>query len=308
MSTPSGAYKSLDELAGASPTLQDDASSGFEPGTLPPAITFQVTKSPPPSNLYVTKQDTLRVRLLNAAVGASFALAMRVLLVDGTVLYSRQDLLSSTDRFQQDTFVVLPEGFIIGLSVFYVAFPPVPGATYCVISLVRSSGIDVNHTHTLCSGQLLPGAPLGWPPGKLDAPTANAGQIVAYTAPDPGVGNEIVVTVPPRARWRICSFCCFFVTSAVVGTRQLRFRSQLAGAALFTSMASAAVAAGDNRRVTWGPGLNDCPVIGGDITTAIPDNFHALAGWTLESSTNGLDPGDSYINVRYVVEEWLYPS
>jgi hypothetical protein len=136
----------------------------------------------------------------------------------------------------------------------------------------------------------------GWPRG-----------IPVINTNNPGPGVELIITVPPNARWKVKCVNMRFVTSAVVGNRLPTLDVFCDGQSAGFFNISQYIPAGTGPNLTWGDAIGPTvsPPAFENYVTPLPNELIMKPGDSLRTFTFGLDPGDQYTYRGLNVEEWL---
>lgn len=129
------------------------------------------------------------------------------------------------------------------------------------------------------------------------------GHLVLITAPNPGAGNDWVLTPPAGSVWRVLWGSAKLVTSASAGTRQVTLQL-LTGNLVVGQMASPDTqATGLTYTYQFVPGIAQPTLASTFPVVSLPALLLLDPRWTLQSSTSGILAGDVWSGVSFLVEE-----
>lgn len=286
----------------------------MRPGDYTPAaqsqvVSWQLKRLPPPSSLYVTVDDALRVAAASSQANEVVTVSYRLLrAADGKIIYGQFTVAPASDRSIAVNEQPMAEGFLLSVSC-KAAVATTRGQTFVRLFL---------NPKTLGAGQ--PGLMMmadyvttrmapGFPNGRALAPSEGPGNPLVLLITQPGAGADWAATVPSNARWKLRCGRAVLATDAVAANRYASLVIQAAPGGLAivyqVSDPGAPIVAGDNKTLSFGAA--SVPLLAGQPLRVwnIPPGVLMLAGWSVASSTAGLDAGDQWSLVRIEVEEWL---
>lgn len=134
----------------------------------------------------------------------------------------------------------------------------------------------------------------------LDGP----GTYLSFTGTDPGVGIEIIETVPTNTIWRLWGGYATLVTDAGVANRRANIYIDDGTNNIFRSVSSAIHTASNTETYTIGP--HAVAVDNHWIPT--PPGMVLLAGWRFQTSTALIEAGDNWSAPQLTIEKWADPE
>ena len=311
MSTPTGSYDTLDALDAAS--ADTSAPVDFTPATVPvdfvseqgsPLVSFLTANVPPPSPLYVNLDDIIAVTVTNSLPNLSLTVSYRLLRVDGQIVVASQTFIPASDRSPTGVHLNVPEGWLLGICVQASGGGLTRGQCYVTIGVQRPATQGVFRQLQLCSDYLSTRYILGWPGGVNRDSAEGPGAPIVYLPANPAAGAEIIQVAPTVTRWTLQSIRFALTTSAAVGNRTVQFGIQ-DGFNHFFYLMNAATLQAPSTTVTYVVSPNGFAPSGAGYLAEIPlppvMRLPLGAGWS--TSTGGLDVGDQYSNIVYLVEE-----
>lgn len=259
-----------------------------------------------PSPVYLTGEEQLRLTTFANAAGLTVTLSGRVLRPDNTIARFVVTNTPNSNRTAASTIERLPEGWLLGAVAKVTGGAPSFGAVWAQLELVCGEGGAAFVVQSLANDFISTNAPLMFPGGQNVDPLEGAGNLRSIAGTTPGAGAEISEVVPTAARWELIAFAANLVTSASVGTRNSVLTLD-DGANIFARMpALNNQPASNNITLDW--------MEGGQWNAGQPNqawmialavNNRLGAGFRVRTSTVGIQAGDQYSAVQYLVREWL---
>jgi len=283
------------------------APEEFKFGTLLPEVSFATRYVQPPSECYISPDDSLLIQAWNVLAGVSLAVNARILKPDGTIIQSTwaytPTSLAALNEWRQG----LAEGFLLTLSVHSAQAQA--GACYVRAMLVRGAIPGAwPVAQTLVAGYVVRGSTLSWPYPRYMGPCEGPGRLRVITGTDPAPGWHFSETVPAGVRWRLLSCAATLVTSATVGDRYVQLYMDDGSNLWFRGNTLVVQPANYIGNYTWAVGVAArAGPAAGWVQDALPDRITLAAGWRFRTYTMGLDVGDNWGAPVYYVEEWVEP-
>jgi len=301
--------------------------NNFTTGSTPNIVTFAFEGLGPPSNIYVQRDDKIRVKILNSVVGASYILSGRILLPIGPLpgqpdahasdeTYKRQltrgfiqpiqqVFFPTSDRTPNEFPVELAEGYLLSLAFSPANAPAVArGQAYATIGLQRG-GIVGNRFQQLIADLPANNVDIGWPGGTLRNSTDGPGFIHSIQQANPAAGSDFTFTAAAAQRLRIDSMQAQFAASAAVATRNVEIIVDDGANAVWTADVAAGITASTTDQIV-ATGTN-APT--GVITTVqsivLPPGLILAPGWRIRSVTQNIQAADQWSAIWFNVEEWV---
>ncbi len=272
----------------------------------PPLVDFASQKVGPPTNLYLHRDDRLRVATYASTAALTVVIHFRLLLPDGRVVPLEFKVVTDATRTAKVTAFDLQEGYLLGAVAFIAGGAPF-GRVFCQIELIRdipSSGI---RTLTLAAGYLTDANEIGWPNFTPLGSLQGRGLIRSIVGTTPAAGAEITETVPTGARWAVKSFTFAFTASAAIQNRIPQVSIDDGGVSFYIFGTAVAITAGQGRTITASPVSGALTDAQNNILIPMPSEIAMLAGFRIKTTTSNIQVGDQYSNVKYEVEEWIDP-
>lgn len=276
----------------------------YDPSSWKRGARFAHSELDPPSDVYVTVEDRLRVNLTCTAPAPTVNLALRIQRPDGQVIPMLQVLTPAATRAVQTFDFDMCEGFLLDV-VVSTATPAVRrGGLYVDADMIRGAGANAYTIRNIIDSYVTTQSDAGWPEGGTYESTAPMGLLRVVQQANPGAGAEFALTVPAGARWEILSLNAQLATAVAAGNRQPVFQitdgaahvmhnTQFSGnqAASLTYQYSAAEGDGVAVNAPFNQG-------------ALPHNCFLLQGWTLQSLTTNIQAADQWSNIWVMLQEW----
>lgn len=258
-----------------------------------------------PGAIFVTGEESLRLRSLNAAAGVTLTCSGRFWRLDGSIEPLSFRHVPNTDRTLATTLHKLGVGWLTDLRVVPTAGTPLYGQCWALVELVRGFTGGVTDLSSLVGGCVTANQPIMWPGtrsrGTLDGP----GVIRSITGTNPAAGAEISETVPTGARWRLLAILATLTADANVANRVASIFIDDGTNVLIRQSAQSTQGASESRVYSWFPGSQRLALVGGDMTWAGSNRLILLAGSRIRTSTALLQAGDDWSAPQLLVEEWI---
>lgn len=263
---------------------------------------------PPPTPLYIGRDDLLYIRARNAVAALTLTLTGRFLNPRGDVLPFNFPLAPAADRSAVlDTFS-LGEGSLLSAGVFIASGTARRGQLFVEIGILRGIEAAAGVVQVLVKDYLTTGELLAFPGGAVRASVEGPGVLRSVAGTDPGVGVEITETVPTDARWRLLSMRFSLVTSGDAGLRRVHLVVD-DGVTTLVELAAA-----DTQTISLTRNYNCAPdgfarvAQDSEIYIPLPQELMLLQGFRLRTSTTAFDtaaPEDNFGAPQLLVEEWI---
>jgi|SRR6266853_1226735 len=260
-----------------------------------------------PSLLFVDGNYALRLNAWCSVAGVTLGLRSRFMrAADGEVVDSADQLIPTGNRVLTTTDVSLSIGWPLTIELFALAGTPTIGQCFVQVQIVRGRGAASTVFATILQGYITATNNLAWPGSPLEKALDGAGALRSIAGTNPGAGAEITETVPAGARWTLHSFRTRLTASATVANRFPRLTLDDGGAVPYAELSPLATAltAGQAAPYVWGEGL---PTINGQVIfqAALPNDNRLGPAHRIKTVTTGIQVGDVYDQIQYLVREWL---
>lgn len=280
------------------------APGEFVLGTIPPEVTFQTNRIPPPSPFYLAREESFLLRIYNALAGTSVVLFGRFLLPSGEIIPFQHRFTPTSDRALNQRQFFFGEGYLMNVFIEVQGTSAIRGQTFAILHVIHGDIPTAIIKAILISDYITAGTGIGWPGGRLHASIEGPGAIRIITGINPTAGSEISESVPTNARWRLIGLRLGFNTNANVAARRPKLI------------------------ISNGPGFAEIPVV-----ISIPASTVAVLTWlaggaayafdaatqimplandmilpqetVIETETSNLQAGDDYSPPQFQVEEWI---
>lgn len=285
----------------------------------------------PPSQLYVQRDDTLVVEGWATRLTHTLQVTARILMApfptggqpgspnprdtppgpgSTNTIQTVTALLqvAAANASTQALSIPLPEGYLLSVAVVeQSANAPTRGVCFCraFISRGPTQVVGPFAARALFADYVVSNGPIGWPEGRVLAPTEGPGDLRAITVGNPAAGADWTFTIPANTRMRIQSIGMTFVTSAAAGNRCPRIMLSDGGNPYWRGVPQAVQAASLTIGIYSAPAVCTSVVSANTLNIALPNNLVMLAGQSIQSATSGLDVGDQYSQIVIEVEEWV---
>ena len=264
---------------------------------------------PSPYHFLFTGEDALRVCVHNAVSGVVVAVHYRMQTPKGGTVANAHTFTPSSDRSMYEQEIAIGEGYLLNVVAFASSGSPRIGQTFVKVDVIRGRGTSATVLATILQDYITARQPVAWPGSPIRTSFDGGGVIRLVSGTDPPAGSEWSETVPAGARWQVLSICAQLTASAVAATRQPRISIESGGTYLLRFAGRASVGASQVLVVTWATGIT--PETVPQSAFAInycPATIILLAGDSINSNTDLMDPGDNWTGPRIYVREWLEVS
>ena len=276
--------------------------------TARPLVNFRTRQVDPPSDVYVTVDDLIHLRAYTGQANVVVQITYRVLLANGQVMESTDNVVVSGDRLPHDFFFSLAEGFILSLDVRCTNSGMLRGMVWCEVDIATGTPPSTVDTQPLLSDYVLTSHTLGWPGGRQISSIEGPGAILTQVSnPAVGVGS-VVFTVPTNSRWHVHSLDASITTDATAGNRQALVSASGSVGVLWESEALAVQAPSLTRRYPTAAFSFQPAIVSNQIPIAGPFPYPLIAGDTLTFTNGGGSAGDQISGVHLRYEEWIEPA
>jgi hypothetical protein len=218
----------------------------------------------------------------------------------------RETHAPNSNRTVNTSIFPLSEGWLLGLDVLAAAGSPSFGQVWACLELVRGREASAQVLQAIAMGFITTRTPLIWPGGANLLPLDGPGHLRSIAGTTPAAGADISETVPTGARWEAIAFGGRLTTSATVANRFPRLTIDDGGAVPFIDEGELATAqtASQAARHTWREGLN-AQINQVNFNGGLPVHTFLLAGSRIRTVTTGIQVGDQWDQVQFLVREWL---
>jgi hypothetical protein len=259
-----------------------------------------------PAPFYLTGEEELQLTSLANVAGVTLTIAGRILRPDNTISRIAFTHAPNSNRTTATKIVPLSEGWLLGLTVRATAGTPPFGSVWVAFDLLLGQSNATQVMQTLGAGFCTTNTPFQLPFGVNMLPLDGPGNLRSITGTTPGAGAEISETVPTGARWEPLAFRFQLATSATVANRGkiLTFDDGANEYHRVESNANQAASSTFFYAHAQGHSAGSTGV-GATVMNHLPGNFRMGAGHRIRTSTGGIQVGDQYSAVQYLVREWL---
>jgi hypothetical protein len=304
-------FGTLDDLAAAA-AADASASTGegnvpMDPLTaaLPPQVTFRAKDVQPPTALYVTQDDLIRLTVWADVQLTQVALTLRLLEPNGEIhqlVWNFNCQINTIPNFFQRN---LSEGFVLDATLVTTTSGTHRGQCFARLSVLRGVGTGLIHHGVLFQDYLMTGCFLQFPGGQVKGSVEGQGAIVNTQIANPAAGVDWSYTVPLQHRARIMAIRAVLQTSATVATRSpLMQLLDLSSNVLLTIEPAAAQAASLLLAYNYAPGMPSLAVVANNMKCPFPENMILTGGQKVAPTTLSIQAGDQWSNIWITVEQW----
>ena len=298
----------------STPTAPSGQPGGMQPGefsgSAPALITsWQMKRLPPPSELYITADDKLVVRLSSSSATEVVTVSYRLLrAADGVIVRGQFTVpmvvaYSNVIQSQQ-----LAEGFLLSVSL-RASVALTRGQTFARAFIGAGPLGAGEPSYMLMSDYVTTNMAPAFPNGRQLSPVEGPGYIHTITQPNPAVGVDWGLSNPPLGRYLVRGVIATLATNANVANRVPAFQvlsETLATATEYTCQTYQT--AGQTETYVWSPAPYPGAASIASLQVPMPPNLVLRYPQQFQVSTLNLQAGvggDKWTNISYLVEEWL---
>jgi hypothetical protein len=215
--------------------------------------------------------------------------------------------VAAANATTQAISIPLSEGYLLSVAVVEQSTnAPTRGVCFCraFISRGPTQVTGPFAARVLLADYVVSNGPIGWPEGRVLAPTEGPGDLRAIAVGNPAAGSDWTFTVPANTRMRIQAVGMTFVASAAVANRNVRLMFSDGGNPYWRSSGQAVITAGQTKGI-YGSPQSVVQNLGGEMNIPTPIGLIMLAGQLIQSATQALDAGDQFSQIIIEVEEWV---
>lgn len=270
-----------------------------------PEVTFAHKNLAPPSQVYINRDDQLKINVYNSQPNITINITYRILRFDGVVVPNFQTVAPTSNRVRNAFQFLLTEGFLLSVQVFSEPPALIRGQTFVYLEIGRQVGASFTGYWTLLQDYLAAGQSLSWPGSRIIQSIEGPGWTHSVAVTQPAAGADWTVTIPTNARWRFMSGAAQLVTSAAVANRVTEFNpNDSVPATMGIGTPNQTVPASQTVQICYSPSV---PTAVANITDVVclATPVVSLAGYVLKSRSTNLQAADQYSNVNLEVEEWI---
>lgn len=278
------------------------ASSDLTLAALGPELAPYLKGAP---TLYMTGEESLRLRSFCSLAGVTLALEGRILHLDGSIAPISAPHVCNSDRSAAETVHAIGPGWLQHVSVRAIVGAPLRGQCFAVVEIVRGRDAAMQPLGVVAQGYAFASTGLAWPGSPIVDSVDGPGLIRSIAVADPAAGAEWSETVPTNARWRLLGVDAPLVTDVTVANREVVLTIDDGANIVAEITAAQNQAASLTRRYSFARGVQRGVSATATIINApLPDAL-LLAGYRVRSVTTNLQAGDNWGAPRLWVEEWI---
>lgn len=269
-----------------------------------PRVRFLSQAVQPPSQVYIEVQDVLAVQVASTLAGEAVRISYRILKPDGEIVKGQFRCATATQRVIASVTEPLPEGFLLSVSCS-AALATERGQTFVRMFLTDPIFGNAQPSNMLMADYVTVAMAPAYPNGRTLSPVEGPGNTIGQPFGIFPFGLDFTFNCPVNTRWKIKTIHAVFVTSAVVGNRQVQLTVSYLGQAILRAGSSAPQPASTVYFYTWSNfgayGFDGVSVIMDPLPLDLVLSNPSQVG----SLTTGLDVGDRWAAVNVQLEEWL---
>ena len=309
------------------------ADPAFSTAAQPNIVSFGFDKVGPPSTLYLQRDDVLILQAASTQNGEVVRFTARFLLPYviqpgqpdtlpkgaiaqpvaglGTVVTVQRDVPAAVAANIFATQVTLPlaEGYLLAIAAT-ATVAQAHGVTFARASLARrpiAPTIQVVESSQVLFADYVQGSgPVGWPGGRVVYSTENSGALVDSTLGNPAAGADWTFTFATLTRARVQNVNAQLVIANAGVARIIRVQVKDGGGNILWQSAAQQTGA-INTTVQVSMAGNNVTTTSDPTTLNIglPSPLIVAGGWTLGTSTVGINAADQWSNIRVTQEQYV---
>jgi hypothetical protein len=275
-------------------------------------VSWQLKRVPPPSPLYITPDDVLRVRAATNQANEVVIVNYRWLRASDATIQYGQFTVKPPQAVPGGAILDQPmaEGFLLSASC-QATVATTRGQTF-VRLFVNPKALGAGApAYMLMADYVTTNTAPGFPNGRVTDPKEGPGWVHTVQFNNPPRGHDWGDTsLSEQDQRRFIQLTCSLQTSAVAGSRVPQFivlDNLLNFVGVF--IAGAVHPPSTTLRYTWSTAPILAPTIGTQMQVGAPQQLLLPPGYSVEVITSGLDTnaatGDVWLTIFETVEEWL---
>jgi hypothetical protein len=272
-----------------------------------PELLFKHRGVQPPSALYVTQDDFLRVSIFTTASTTSLVLGLRIMGADGQVRREEESLDGvSLSTLTTKTFG-LREGFLLGVAVSNLGGGLADGVCFVSVGLQFGSGSRAPY-QILAQDYVTNLFSVEWPAAAVrhgSSAALGTGSALSQQVSNPAAGAEWTFTVPAATTYTLKSVFYQLVTSSAAATRISLLKITDGTNTLFQGDVSVSQTASLTKKYAGGSGITDPLGASSNFpVVALPVDMVLGPGWKVGTATTAIDLGDQYSAISLGLIQW----
>jgi hypothetical protein len=300
----SGNFADLAALAAASePALADITTWTSEQEN---EVTF-VTKNIAPSDLYITNDAVMQVRVCPILSGGFAVLVtVRVMRPDGTIMTGTRTIQPSGIGAISFYVLTLTEGFLLSVTVEGSGSGNglIRGAVFVNVGITRTTKFLATQEITLIAGYLAQYFPLAWPAGRMQNAVEGMGLARVVVGSIPAVGTDFLETAPQSVRRILQAVRITMTTSSAIANRSVRMFVEDQFGNVFAEFI-APIAQTASQTLTYNFSPTPSSVQGNGLVSTPMCVAELGDGGQFGSSVFNIQAGDQLSAPVYSVQDWV---
>jgi hypothetical protein len=280
----------------------------YDPAGPASVASFLLKGIPPPSALYIERDDVLILEGVSNVGGDTITVNLRIFSVDNVIVPMQLKAVLPSNESLGTFSLPLVEGFLLSASAL-AGTATTRGQTFIRAFLNRGAFSVGQPGQLLFADYVTNQVSAGYPGGRFLSPTEGPGFLTGFPVTNPGNGLDWALNVIGGERWKVRSFNATLTTSATVANRQPQVKINDLGNNLFFGNPSGNIPASTVAQVTGSAAPQFAATVTTDIMVPIPPDLYLTgtpgALMTIGVVTAGLQAGDAWSNIRLMLERWL---
>jgi hypothetical protein len=278
----------------------------YTPAAQSRKVSWQLTRVPPPSPVYVGVDDKLVVGAASSQTNEVVTVNYRLLrAADGVIVPGQFTVKPANTRTVAVQTQQLAEGFLLSASV-KAAVATTRGMTFVRAFLGAGAFGAGQPSYMLLADYVTTAMAPAHPNGRVLAPTEGPGNVYSVRAAHAPAGTQWSITVPANARWRVQSIQSQLVTSATVANRNVFLVISSSTDIVTIIPSNTTQAASITEFYCWADGVPfQSDALGHDLQP-LPRGIIVLPNYVLTTNVNLMQAADQWSDFAVTwVEEWL---
>jgi len=277
----------------------------FTPAAQSQVVTWNMKRLAPPSPLYVTVDDVLRVAAATGQGSEVVTVSYRLLRAsDGKIVMGQFTVAPPLDRSLTIADQPLTEGFLLSVSC-KAAVATTRGQTFVRLFLNPKALGPGQPGLMMMSDYVTTAMAPGFPNGRTLTPVEGPGVIRSLSFPSPGAGLDWSFSPPLNTRWRIMSILAALQTGPIVANRNPRLEVSVSGIISLVSIGPLNEPASSFYNYSWANwGSISTDGVAG-YNAPLPPDLYVGPQSLISVNTNALNGGDTWQDQNILVEQWM---
>lgn len=272
----------------------------------PDPIGFRRVGVPPPSELYMTRDDRLFVRVRNLLALFELDVAGRILQPNGEIVPFHEHMVPPLGTGAQELFAFdIGEGYLMSAIAWSSTASLRRGHAFVELGIVRGLTAALSVVQVLTKDYVTLDSPIGWPGGPIRSSTEGPGIVIDRQGTAPAAGDETSIVLPPNSKFRFMSVTADLITSLSGSDRIARLDFLFGANTVQRSEAEDSQGIVLQRDYWWLPVMGKRRAVARD-TIYWPGAPLIIGGsGSITTATRNIDTDDQWSALSFYVERWI---